>query len=841
VSTKDFGCFLCTGKSADRHGLCQGCGASIDVSAQLLKCAIGPYTPISILGRGFYGWTLLVREPYGGGDIGMQFAIKLLPKHRLKATPTNAEADTLISCSRHRNLASFIRIVEPDIQVGTASVPCIGLVFEYIANSFPLSQINASHLLTRKDVTDVVLGIAHGLARMHAAGFWHNDLHDDNLLLRPIESGENLPERFEPKLIDFGSATPISPGAPERQRSDYWYIAKHIHHLISAFEAAHVNRMLPTDRTFARRMKLLAHSLADVNVSRRDMTPQLVITRIQAVFRDLDADVAHPTFADMREARNTLSFSEPLDNSNALNLYPQDIVLLFTDNLGWSQHLTKSETVLIAGPRGCGKTMLLRHLSIAIQARPRPGEDVVLAVTERLSETPYFGVLVTCGEVRTPFLRSSFKRMQLADPDRAEDFAREYLNLQFYLELLRTVAWVHREKLLDISESDVHTLAAAFQGIADPARPVVHNSIEALIESADRRCVELSNLRDSTTFSPTDFCRDDVLPRLALAVRSQRWAQDKELWFLLDDYSPTVLPEFVHMSFNPAVFRLSPHLRVKMTSEGAGPTLCDRQGRKYKEGREITRVQLGEIYFAHAEEECLAFIRAILDARFKAMGHGDCSALMKLLGEHPSTRKFGEYILGVEKPGDARFHGFSLLASLCSGDVSSIIELFHQLYQQRGAAEPSMSAARQDAITKRFAQRQLADLRQIADVGPSLYTFAERVGGLLKGYLLRSKGKVHADERLRIEIEGDGELAEAAQKVHEELLRHSILVDGGAGKSRSGLPTRKLFFRRLFAPCFPFSPVRAGCIALTMQEYQQWLNNPDSIWREPPQEGGLFQ
>ena len=135
-------------------------------------------------------------------------------------------------------------------------------------------------------------------------------------------------------------------------------------------------------------------------------------------------------------------------------------------------------------------------------------------------------------------------------------------------------------------------------------------------------------------------------------------------------------------------------------------------------------------------------------------------------------------------------------------------------------------------------------MRRISNHGLLLYDIAERVGKLIKQYLLDSCDKANPDERLRIEIEGSGELSEKAQLVHDSLLQHSVFISGGSGKSKKGLPTRKLFFRRLFAPCFPFSPARTGCIALSMREYEQWLLDPRKIWKKPDpmeKEGSLFK
>ena len=115
---------------------------------------------------------------------------------------------------------------------------------------------------------------------------------------------------------------------------------------------------------------------------------------------------------------------------------------------------------------------------------------------------------------------------------------------------------------------------------------------------------------------------------------------------------------------------------------------------------------------------------------------------------------------------------------------------------------------------------------------------------MLHTYLLKSKGAKQVDERLRIVVEGSGELSQSAQEMHDALFRHSVLINGGSCKSRRGQPARQLFFRRLFAPCFPFSPTRSGSIELTFQQYESFLLEPKSLKatndEEPdPWESGL--
>lgn len=833
MSTRDYGCFFCTGKSQDPNGTCPECHAVINVELYLLHQKLnGEYVTKEVLGRGFNGWTLRAEDAY------QSFAVKLIPLHRLKnGGLADKEAKSLAKCSPHRNIARFFRRFTSTIKGREMPVKVLGLVFEYIPNSRPLREFvgDTSLRLNRGDVVSILTGIASGLSRMHSEELWHDDLHDDNVLIRDVASDENLPERFEAKIIDFGSTETLDKSRQEKpDRSDYVYLAKHIYSLVARYEAGIADALSPADRTLAFRLRSLAHQIADTDVSRRNLTPVDVIREIKVAQDQSSTGHNYPSFKQMKE-QSKVSLSEPLANTNALNLAPQDIALLFRDSLQWQDQLQKSEPILVVGPRGCGKTMLLRYLSIASRARPRPDEETQEQVAKRLAADPYIGFLINLGQHRTPFLRSAYKALEGTNAALAEDFCREYLNLCLGFELIRTLIWLDAEKLFPLLPDDVTLIESLVGDLFIKRDACPRAGLHADVETIERRVVELSNLAHPTGYVPSGFCGDDVLHRFGHTLRTVSWTAGKEVWFLLDDYSVTVLPELAQKAYNPVLFRPSTDVRIKMSSEGEGPLLIDTLERKYREGRELTKVDLGEVYFRASESAGRRFFEAILEARFEETRKGSLEGLQKLLCEHNEESSFGAYILKTKRPGDTRFYGFGLLCRLCSGDVSFIIELLRSLTGGfLGTIRKPMPALAQDKVVKGFAHRQLAELRAIAVHGEKLYTFANGVGNLIKSYLLKSKGKERPDERLRIEIEGTGELSADAQRLHEALLRHSVLISGGAGKSRRGLQTRKYFFRRLFSPCFPFSPTRRGCIALTLQEYEQWLLDPARIWSEAP-------
>lgn len=829
MSTKEYGCFFCSGKSPDFDGICNECGRKINISSQLIKIKIENYEVIEILGRGYYGWTLKVQDQY------QPFAMKILPSHRLiRPSLEEKEAKALVECSPHRNIARFWRQLKTTIMLFERDIDILCLFFEFIGDARPLSKVieDDKIKLTRGDIVGMLTGIASGLARMHRRGLWHDDLHDDNILIRTVELDENLDEHYEAKLIDFGSVKPLREFEPESEgHSDYAYMAKHIFNLTLRFEINKKNSLSPIDRSFSKRLRKLGHRLADKNVSRRNLDPAKVVQEIQNSLEECKIGHDFPSFIDMKK-QSRLSFKEPLSNTNAITLEPQDITLLFRDALSWTLRLEKSEPVFVVGPRGCGKTMLLRYLSLSSQARPRKMENKAHDVALRLDKEKHIGFLVSLGELRTPFLRSAYKKIVNKDESLTEDFCREWINAHFVFEVIRSFIWLHNEALASISDDDMKTLCIAINNLLkmEKRKLIKTTNLDYILEELEHRIMELSNISDFEKYNPSNLCSVDILYYLALAIRATSWAKSKEVWFHLDDYSMTVIPAIAQRAYNPVIFRLASEVKIKISSEGEGPRLDDPLGRKYKEGREFSKVNLGDVYFQASEEDGKEFFKQILDARFKETERGSLKELCEMLGEHPEEKGFGKYICSLNKPGLARFYGFGLLCRLCSGDVSFVIELMHSIANGRwgnAKVKPKLTETIQDNITKRFAHRQLADLRATANYGPKIYEFAERMGHLLKNYLLKSPNE--PDERLRIEIEGTEKLCPDAQIMHDELLRHSVLIPGGFGKSRKGLPTRKLFFRRLFAPCFPFSPSRKGCVALTVKKYEEWLLDPSCI------------
>ena len=80
MSTKEFGCFFCDGKSTDYSGTCNLCNKPINIGKELLKLKISDYKISDIIGRGFYGWTLKAEDNYQRQDAKAVLFIKDWPQ-----------------------------------------------------------------------------------------------------------------------------------------------------------------------------------------------------------------------------------------------------------------------------------------------------------------------------------------------------------------------------------------------------------------------------------------------------------------------------------------------------------------------------------------------------------------------------------------------------------------------------------------------------------------------------------------------------------------------------------------------------------------------------------------
>jgi hypothetical protein len=199
-----------------------------------------------------------------------------------------------------------------------------------------------------------------------------------------------------------------------------------------------------------------------------------------------------------------------------------------------------------------------------------------------------------------------------------------------------------------------------------------------------------------------------------------------------------------------------------------------------------------------------------------------------------------------------KFHGVDTIVQLCTGDISSIIDLLGNLFRKqkqydeeapivkaKSKQELPITATKQNAAIRLYARREimkLLDIRQFD--GRHLFEIAVRFGQMSRNKILTySRGPLYkegerAPEYLRIEVEQNINLPKAEDEKLRALLQHGIFVDGGLGAAYNGTPTQVLIFRKLFCPVFPTGLTSQNSFSWSAATFSRFLRNPRSMGYE---------
>ncbi len=157
---------------------------------------VGSFRILSQLGRGGMGEVYLAED----SKLGRKVALKLLPEEFTKREDLVRRFALEAKAASGLNHPNIVTVYEIG-QIGSS---------EYIATEYiegeTLRQHFARGRMGLRDVLDVVIQVASGLAAAHGAGIVHRDIKPENIMLRP--------DGYV-KILDFGLAKTTLPRVPE--------------------------------------------------------------------------------------------------------------------------------------------------------------------------------------------------------------------------------------------------------------------------------------------------------------------------------------------------------------------------------------------------------------------------------------------------------------------------------------------------------------------------------------------------------------------------------------------------------------------------------------------------
>ena len=499
--------------------------------------------------------------------------------------------------------------------------------------------------------------------------------------------------------------------------------------------------------------------------------------------------------------------------------------------------------VYLYGPRGCGKSTILRSLSLrAILDSNNPVNE--------FQKIPFVGIYLSASQE----LRSRFWLMREEDFEILEGHIVRYFNLLLIESLIDTLDAAFIFNLRD-------TQSISF-GLTEDVAAKCCTAIRqrVLPDSSNIRYAGvslLSTLRDDIRRA-RDLLWGEILDRRSSQQRpdaqllfdvcksiENEWTflQQYRLVFLIDDYSNQRIPIGLQKRLNQSItFSKQGSPIFKVTSEYDGVDLDGVQ-----EGREVFEVNIGYEYVSLQGSKRYGFLKNVLERRFNYLKCPvDISDVLMLSNIEPAIAMAKEIrASGIAKK-RFHYHGLDTISDLCSGDFAMGIDLVRRIFEAgrvNWRSPREISAVIQDRVIRNFAKHEFEYIRYHSRDGQIKYTIADRLCWLSKECIL-TKDTTKDGNTVPV-VKNHLDIAETALRQLEkqyplkaailhELVTRGVLFPLQPSRTRNGRDaTHRLMIRRILLSLYTTALGRDQAIRIDdVQRLIHLLTDPEEFAKQ---------
>lgn len=721
---------------------------------------------------------------------------------------------------------------------------------------------NEPESVTADLVSKIAIDLLTGVLFLEAQNLKHDDLHLGNLMLVDADPSLKLidPARGDPHLtiIDIGSMKEL--GRSTKKEDDDWSsVAKCLAEL---YNTLHKNRREASRYPeFMQQFKTFIEQLSDENPSRH--------------FPDNGHYVAY-----LRDAAANISLQQrpkgvfaPFSAISAEHLASDDLLLkLFVEKLPWIDLVSKDEPCLLYGPRGCGKSMVFRYISVRTHVANRA------ALPDVIKRTGFFGVYIGCSSDLGNDLQWLAR-----EPGRVTRFAGEiitYFNLVLARELLRSLAACGQAPAI-----------ADYLGLSDQAKRGISDyileqcdgklnltriggmdALQACVDALDNARLHLGRafLSDSTSSRfalPATFIRD-LCRRIGIVSPG---FQHHRITFLLDDYTETRLHGDIQKILNTVVWLRDSSHTFKVSSEPYGFDTTHHDGARIDVNREFTPIDAGALTLGNDRRvERREFITRLLNKRLRTAAY---KGTVEILIGNSAYTEDTELALAIRGDGTKSragkktyYHGLHVLSDSWSGDVSTVLHITREMFARARVGKDSLDTIKpevqHESIVK-IATGMRARVQGLHPYGDQMHRIMVAFGNtaariLVDGKLQNSDGRMQPQRRYRFEMSLppgtslDRELLKVPDgsylvALRRELVRRGVFIElaESRGKESPGHRTIRWELRTSVLPSFGTSLIRKDYIDIKrIEDFVEFLTNPvvymEQVWLRYGADSSLF-
>ena len=767
---------------------------------------IGTYTILEDLGQGHFGITYKASDKVGG-DV----AIKILKEFNLDWKEEAKKGAKL------RDIPEIANIID----IGTDTIELDGKekTFNYIISEYVDGVTLDCFLKDRSYVSttfiiDFAIAMCDAIQGMYHHSLEHNDLHEKNILLvKPKEWSSD--DNYKIKIIDFHLSKP-----PQTlQVNDMLRLAQHLEKCWNTNYKISRNVNVQ-DKAFQEKLITLINMMKDKNPERILDDPESVKNYIKDVImapdRTSKINLSHPF--------DCLSVEQIPENSNLLQE-------LYVNTVPWLKEIECDNTTIISGPRGSGKSMILKNMRLLTKTKSSNPKD-------SLKQSKHIGFYIHCPHI----LNAPFSGLNINYDDITCNKFIHYFNLLLTSEILESLIELERikfnnikniakQKLFDFLKetlltNDVHTLS-------DNSKLSHYKSlIEKEILHCQKKIQKNEKLEKET---PINFTKNI----LEILNSMSDFFLERTIYILLDDYSKSKINVNLQKSLNRIIEYRNEKFYFKITTEKFGVTFDVQHGVSLEPDREYTYLDLGHRYItASNKKERKKFIKEIFNKRLKKNDIIDTTIDQYFI---PSkSEKIFEQLCDIKNHkinGDFHYAGFEMIYRLCIGDVSTLLQLCKKIFDYQkidnGDTTP-ISSKTQNNVIRFFSRDRFESIKSIKTYGCKLHKFVEEFGSASQKLLLNTKNTLEPNEVIRIELTGYN--PNIKSDLYEQLIINNIFIDAGNRPPRNrgnihSIPT--LILRPIYTPALQISYTNRHAIRYNWNEFDQLLDNPEKISNIP--------
>ncbi len=707
--------------------------------------------------------------------------------------------------------------------------------------------------ITPHFVIEVGYQLFQAIFYLSAKQLKHDDLHIGNLMLQESDPAIMIGRETSNPIvnlcvIDTGSLKDINQSTSKP--FDDWSQAAKV--LTKLYNSIYSNRYSAVRHVlFLKKLKALIQDLLETDASRVFPEPKDYFNRLDELKETLHESVS----------KNQLQFSI-FDGLSAENLTDDGLLLdLFTD-LPWMNTVSKSNSTLLTGPRGCGKSMLFRALSLRTKLSRK---NINISDIENL---PFVGIYISCAQdLQGDVLWISRK------PEAAQNHAHLIISLFITIltrELFRLIDRLISQSIirdaLELNIDKINQLINLCRDYIPSASPTpcFKYSLSVASDYADeldrvRRTLsrDLVNELSNASKVPESFLRDLAKHFLQFFPGFH----GLKICFLLDDYTSFRIPKPVQAVLNSLIFARNDSYFFKVSCEKFGFEASSDTAVRIDPNREFEPIDAGYEVDNTTHAKNKTFLTDLINRRLVA---GKWKGTAEQLIGNSKYPQDTDLAIAIRSAGPGKsffYNGLNTLANTWGGDIATLIHMVRDMFS-RADVKPETIARipdqyQHDAIVA-VSRAHVENVQRYEPYGNEMYrilnSFAQLAKDLLATAELNSRDIPQRRYRFEMTLPENTELfdllSDEQENLTKELLRRAVFVDCGPsrGKERKSSKTVRWELRKSLRPAFGLSLIRESY--LDFKEPQQFIDmlvSADSFtqvfiskYKATPTTGDLF-